>query len=81
MVTNSETKRVLGAQFYACGAKELPNEISINGSKYSFLSELKHDFFAATGLYELNNSYSTNGDIPRKVVLKVSRQQNILGLL
>ncbi len=73
-------KRVLGAQFYACGAKELPAEIRVNGGRYLFARELKHDFFAATGLYQLNNGHSANGDVPKKVVLKISRQQNLLGL-
>jgi hypothetical protein len=80
MFTDSGMKRVLGAQFYACGAKDLPGEITIEGSSYSFVRELKHDFFAATGLYHLNNGDGSNGEIPKKVVLKVSRQQNLLGL-
>lgn len=80
MFADSGMKRALGAQFYACGVKELPGEVSINGGRYSFVRELKHDFFAATGLYHLNNSCSSNGDTPKKVVLKISRQQNLLGL-
>jgi predicted Ser/Thr protein kinase len=77
MFTDSGTKRALGAQLYACGDKELPAEISFNGGGYSFVSELKHDFFSATGLYQLHNG---DGCGPEKVVLKVSRQQNVLGL-
>jgi predicted Ser/Thr protein kinase len=76
----SGMKRVLGAQFYACGSRELPGEIHVNGGRYSFVRELKHDFFAATGLYQLSNGCDVNGDVPKKVVLKVSRQQNLLGL-
>ena len=80
MFADSGMKRVLGAQFYACGAKNLPGEITVKGRTYSFVREFKHDFFAATGLYHLNNSNGSNGKIPEKVVLKVSRRQNLLGL-
>jgi RIO-like serine/threonine protein kinase len=73
-------KRLLGAQFYACGKKGLPEKISVNGGWYRFVREFKHDFFAATGLYELSNGNGLDADIPRRIVLKMSRQQNILGL-
>jgi hypothetical protein len=72
-------KSLLGAQFYACGAKELPREISVGGGQYRFVREFKHDFFAATGLYELGNGDISRIDIPRRIVLKISREQNILG--
>jgi predicted Ser/Thr protein kinase len=80
MFTDSGMKRLLGAQFYACGAKELPGEITINSGRYSFVRELKHDFFAATGLYHLSNGNGSSTGLPEKVVLKVSRRQNLLGL-
>lgn len=80
MVADSGMKRLLGAQFYACGGKDLPGEIKVKGKRYLYIRELKHDFFAATGLYQLNNGDGSNGNIPKKVVLKLSRQQNLLGL-
>jgi hypothetical protein len=74
-------KEVIGAQFYACGARELPERISVNGGVYRFVRQFKHDFFAATGLYELNDrDGSGHHGNPRKVVLKLSRQQNVFGL-
>ena len=57
--------RALGTQ------SDLPSNIKIGGVTYLHLRTFKHDFFAATGLYE-----GPDG----KVVLKVGRQANLLGL-
>jgi hypothetical protein len=55
----------------ALGAEELPVEIRISGSEYRFLRPFKHDFFAATALYESDQG---------KVVLKVGRKTSLFGI-
>jgi len=55
----------------ALGSEELPALISANGRSYRHLRTFKHDFFAATGLYE--------GPAGR-VVLKMSRGAPASGL-
>lgn len=55
----------------ALGREDLPAEIDIGGARYAHVRTFKHDFFAATGLYE--------GPAGR-VVLKVYRVAPLLGL-
>ncbi|MBN1342458.1 MAG: hypothetical protein JXQ73_07245 [Phycisphaerae bacterium] len=55
----------------ALGADDLPKEITIAGVTYRRASVFKHDFFAATGLYQ---------GPPGKIVLKLGRQARFLGL-
>jgi hypothetical protein len=47
MFADSGMKRLLGAQFYVCGAEDLPGEITVNGGRYSFIREFKNNFFTA----------------------------------
>jgi hypothetical protein len=49
----------------------LPEAVTVAGRKYHRVDTFKHDFFAATGLYEGGG---------RRVVLKVGRQAEIAGL-
>jgi len=55
----------------ALGHRDLPMRFEIDGAEYSLAKTFKHDFFAATGLYE--------GDAGR-VVLKVGRQASAYGI-
>lgn len=55
----------------ALGRENLPAEIDIGGARYAHLRTFKHDFFAATGLYQ--------GPAGR-IVLKVYRTSSLLGL-
>jgi hypothetical protein len=68
-------------QLYACGSKAAPGQIVCGESTYRLQKVLKHDFFAATALYELCKK-GQNADIatPPKIVLKLSREQHLLGL-
>src|SRR5258708_750947 len=58
----------------ALGERDLPESIEIEGKKYSRETEIKHDFFAATGFY-LSDDESKS-----RVVLKMSRSADFCGL-
>jgi serine/threonine protein kinase len=74
-------KNALGQQLYACGRKGMPEKIEFGNNEYRLREVLKHDFFAATGLYELKRRPSSvEAPPPAKIVLKLSRHHNILGL-
>ncbi|MHC4068808.1 MAG: protein kinase family protein [Planctomycetota bacterium] len=70
-----------GHHLYACGKKGMPRQIAIGDGEYHFCEVLKHDFFAATGLYRLNGqSQSARSSKATKVILKIDRRQHFLGL-
>ncbi|HUW21009.1 MAG TPA: hypothetical protein VMW16_17050 [Sedimentisphaerales bacterium] len=71
----------LGYLLYACGRNGLPQQIPFAGNTYRLRTVLKHDFFAATALYESDGSPPTvrTSRHPR-IVLKLSRQHHLLGL-
>lgn len=72
---------LLGYQLYACGEKPMPEEILFEDTSYRLSKVLKHDFFAATALYELNGqSMNLEKPHPPRVILKLSRRQHFLGL-
>ena len=71
----------LGCQLYACGRSGLPGEIVFRDNEYRLCRILKHDFFAATALYELDSrSRPTEIPDPPRIILKLGRQQHFLGL-
>ena len=71
--------KALANDLYACGKRGLPREIEILDKTFRLLSVLKHDFFAATGLYEsLAPEGSCDGG-SEKIVLKINRVQSFLG--
>lgn len=55
----------------ALGSNDLPPSIRAGGQQYRLLRPFKHDFFAATGLYE---------GAAGKVVLKVGRTASLFGM-
>jgi hypothetical protein len=61
-------KRRPPAYLFALGRKEMPAEFEINGTGYRFVKLFKHDFFAATGLYQRLGG--NEGDL---AVLKIQR--------
>ncbi|MCL2641372.1 MAG: hypothetical protein FWD53_11035 [Phycisphaerales bacterium] len=71
------------AALFAMGREDLPREVEAMGVRWRFVKLFKHDFFAATGLYE-----SQNGSDPalrgegegRMAVLKVQRTYPLWGL-
>jgi len=74
-------RRSLGYQFYACGCSHIPARVSLCSRVYNLVRVLKHDFFAATALYESQTkAKSQQPEYPRKIILKLSRRQHFLGL-
>lgn len=71
----SETrKKRPPASLFALGYEELPAELEAEGVRWRFRTLFKHDFFAATGLYE-------RADDPAQLaVLKVQRTYRLYGL-
>ena len=67
----TETGKVKHAWLRALGPADLPARIELADGAYVHLRTYKHDFFAATGLYE-----GPSG----KVILKMERQASLLGL-
>jgi hypothetical protein len=68
-------------QLSACGKNGLPATVTLGPDTYHLKKVLKHDFFAATALYESHASPSS-GEKPRptKIILKLERRQHFLGL-
>lgn len=67
----------------ALGADELPERIVVRGREYRLARPFKHDFFAATGLYERApdaNEPPGSAPCPLRVVLKVGRTARLFGL-
>ena len=64
---------------YACGTVGLPKTAFIAGRQWALRRTYKHDFFAATGLYESLEDVADHIP-PQRVVLKISRVQSFLGL-
>ncbi len=74
-------RKMLGYQLLACGQKGLPGKIKHNQSSYRIEQVLKHDFFAATGLYQLEGSSQlSEKPNPKKIILKINRRQHFLGI-
>lgn len=68
-------------QLYACGTKPLPDQITLGENSYRLSHIFKHDFFAATALYEYaDTSQQPLVPTPRQIVLKLNRQQYFFGL-
>lgn len=63
--------RVRHAWLRALGARDLPGQIELADGAYQHVRTFKHDFFAATGLYE-----GPGG----RIILKLGRTQSLLGL-
>jgi hypothetical protein len=68
--------------FYACGDAGLPPCIDYRGGRYTLRKTLKHDFVAATGLYE---NVVPDTELPRRLVCKINRRTHFclipLGLI
>ncbi len=70
-MTFGKNFRPLPAWLLALGWESLPKSIAVGHAKYVLQKVLKHDFWAASGLYR-------NGS--RRLVLKLYRRQDLLGL-
>jgi hypothetical protein len=74
-------RRTLQYQLYACGEKPLPAQITVGENTYRLLRLLKHDFFAATALYEYSNKPpEPRVPTPQQIILKLNRKQHFLAL-
>jgi RIO-like serine/threonine protein kinase len=59
----------------------MPDQITFGNNKYRLGKIFKHDFFAATALYESESQPRVKEiSYPAKIVLKLNRQQHFLGL-
>jgi hypothetical protein len=58
----------------ALGRSDLPREFDLAGKTWRHVRTMKHDFFAATALYE------DAADSTRRVVLKISRTADFAGI-
>ena len=66
---------------FACGLEGLPEYFHFKQYRYKLRKLFKHDFFAATGLYEIESDSSPLlSEIPVKIVLKINRRQPLMGL-
>lgn len=84
--TQKPAKRQAPASFFALGHAVMPQQIAANGITYQFLRLFKHDFFAATALYQRADAPPVNLatiDDPAVAsalaVLKIQRTQSIFG--
>lgn len=68
-------KERLSNDMYACGRLGLPRQIVLDGATYRLIKTFKHDFFAATGLYQKDAD-----DIGDKIVVKLNRLAPFLGI-
>ena len=70
----------LRSDLYACGTTGLPKTVFAADRQWVLIRTFKHDFFAATGLYEMLGSSSQNVIPLERAVLKISRVQPFLGV-
>jgi predicted Ser/Thr protein kinase len=74
-------RNTIGYQLYAYGQKKLPRTILFDNNTYILSKILKHDFFAATAVYQLaRRKKRTDKKTLFKIVLKIYRRQHFLGL-
>lgn len=65
---------------YACGMAGLPKTLFLAQRQWTLVRTFKHDFFAATGLYESAALSRDTNDDAEHVVLKISRVQSFFGI-
>ncbi len=69
------------AGFFALGYGSLPQNMTVDGRTYGIVKIFKHDFFAATGLYEqTGGNAAADGRKPKLAVLKMQRTYPLYGL-
>lgn len=73
-------KSGIGYQLKAWGRYDLPQHLIINQTGYSFVRVFKHDFFAATLLFERSDKQSQDKNHARQIVLKLGRRADFLGI-
>ena len=67
----------LKEDMHACGRQGPPARIVCRGQSYALSKVLKHDFFAATTIYETE---APGTDLPVRIVCKFNRRRSFFGL-
>jgi hypothetical protein len=75
----SDSKRRPPAALFALGAAGMPENIDVAGRHYRFVQLFKHDFFAATGLYQAVVPPTEDCPQINLVVLKIQRTKSFYG--
>jgi serine/threonine protein kinase len=77
----------IGNQLRACGRGDLPRFIRVRSHLFRLNKVFKHDFFAATGLYDfIGNHYNDHSvsnkviTVSKQVILKLARRSDFLGI-
>jgi len=79
--TNTNIMRLgIGYQLKAWGRYELPQRLLLDQTDYSFVRVFKHDFFAATLLFEKSDKDTHDKNDARYIVLKLGRRMDFLGI-
>jgi len=73
-------KSGIGYQLIAWGRYELPQRLILDQTDYSFVRVFKHDFFAATLLFEKSDKDTQHKNNERHIVLKLGRRVDFLGI-
>lgn len=73
-------REYLKNSLFACGTSGLPKHAFIAGRQWALVRTFKHDFFAATGLYEAADQPAQGSQKPERIVLKLNRIQSFLGI-
>lgn len=70
--SHSNTKLGWRSAFFALGGKSMPSTVALPKGQFEHIETFKHDFFAATGLYQ--------GPGHHQVVVKIYRSGSLMGL-
>lgn len=76
-MSTSKPKKDPPAYLFALGKAPLPETVDAQGTRWQFAKLYKHDFFAATALYQ--QAKPAPGSTPRLAVLKVQRTYPLFG--
>ena len=69
-------RKRLENDLYACGRAGLPETVYLAGRQWRRICTFKHDFFAATGMYTVNDP----AEQAERMVLKMGRMQPFFGV-
>ena len=80
-------RRRAPASFFALGYGHLPRAVMARGCRFEFVKLFKHDFFAATGLYQrvgdganVDGGDNNHCGVPKQAVVKLQRTFPLFGM-
>lgn len=73
-------KRKRPKLFRALGKRPIPSTVYYKGYAYFLIEKLKHDSWAATGIYQLDSTTVPSQNLPEKILCKFNRQQSVFGI-